>query len=110
MSKMFQISKTKKKKGKYCCAYACKNEPIKRKGGLCHKHYARKRRILAPIETRYYKMKHKAQTRGIQFELTLAELTDSCNRTGYLIQKGLRGRNATVDRIRNWEGYHKDNI
>jgi hypothetical protein len=100
-----ELSPAKKLKGVFCCAYACKNKPNPKKGGLCHKHFARKRRESDPVGTRYGQMKGKAKQRGIDFSFTLDEFRDWCKRTGYL-KKGVRGFAATVDRRCNAQGYH----
>jgi hypothetical protein len=106
---MFKISQSKKEKGILCCAHSCNNKPIKRKAGLCHKHYARKMRELKPEKVRYSQMKQKAKSRNIPFSLTLDELEILCKNTGYL-NKGKRGQNATVDRRCNFQGYHLFNL
>lgn len=101
-----ELSKAKKVSGRYCCAYACRNEPVKRKGGLCHKHYRRKRRKLDPVYCRYNGFKGKAKKRGIGFYVTLEQFRRFCQRTGYIVTKGKRGQNATIDRLCNAHGYH----
>lgn len=106
----FKTSERKKKAGRYCCAYACSNEPVQKKGGLCHKHYRRKRRATDPVGVRYQDFKKNALDRGKEFRITLNEFRAWCNETGYIIQKGRRGQSATVDRIRNSEGYHLGNL
>lgn len=105
-----QTSKAKKAKGVHCCAYACFNKPVKRKAGLCHKHFARLRKEKDPIYDRYYNFKNNALKRKKEFTITLQEFRDFCLRTGYIITKGMRGRNATIDRIKNEFGYHIWNI
>lgn len=100
----FNISQSKKIAGVYCCAYACKNDPVPKKGGLCHKHYAKGRRKNNPIETRYFQFKGKAKARGIIFGITLEEFRLFCKKTKYL-SKGRRGQNATIDRRCNLHGY-----
>ena len=105
-----KLSEKKKKEGKYCCAYACRNEPIARKGGLCHKHYARKIRDKDPVYARYNQFRSKSASRGIENSITLAEFRAFCKRTGYIVNKGYRGQKATIDRIDNSKGYHIDNI
>ena len=107
---MFHTSESKKKAGKYCCAYACTNKPIYKKGGLCHKHYARKRRIEDPIYSRYNQFKGNAKKRNKAFSITITQFREFCKQTGYLIDKGKRGKNATIDRIDNSKGYHINNI
>lgn len=104
------ISEIKKKKGDFCCAYGCSNKPIKKKGGLCHKHYRRKRREEDPVGVRYNNFKGNAKKRNIPFDITLDEFRSFCQKTGYIITKGKRGQNATIDRINNSKGYTIDNI
>ena len=106
---MFEVSIHKKKEGRFCCAYACINKPAEKKGGLCHKHYARKLREENPKKVRYSQMKQKAKSRNIEFSLTLDEFFILCRNTGYL-EKRRRGQNATVDRRCNIHGYHLWNI
>lgn len=105
-----QISTTKKAKGVQCCAYACRNKPVSRLGGLCHKHYKRKRRESDPVGVRYNQFKTNALARGKDFTITLTEFREFCDRTGYIIKPGYRGRSATIDRINNEHGYHIWNI
>lgn len=107
---MFCISIAKKNTGKYCCAYNCKNKPANKKGGLCHKHYRRKRREEDPVGTRYTDFKGNAKKRSKHFDITLKQFRLFCEKTGYLITKGKRGFNATIDRIDNSKGYTIDNI
>lgn len=106
---MFKISQPKKDAGLKCCAYGCSNDPVKKLGGLCHKHYRRKRRIIDPVYCRFNGMKGNAKRRNIPFTITLIELRNFCKRTGYL-SKGKRGQNATIDRRCNVHGYHIWNI
>lgn len=110
----FQVSEAKKIKGAYCCAIRCKNDPCAKKRGLCHKHYHIHRRILDPVYDRFCNFRGNAKKRrngvGIEFTITLEQFRKFCEEEGYIIEKGMRGRNCTVDRIRNEEGYHIDNI
>lgn len=73
-------------------------------------HYWRKRKEEDPVYIRYNAFKKNALKRSKDFTITLEEFRGFCERTGYILQKGKRGKNATVDRIRNWEGYHINNI
>lgn len=104
------LSDRKKKEGKYCCAYACKNKPVARKGGLCHKHYARRVKERDPVYDRYHNFKNNALARGKEFTISLDQFRKFCKRTGYIIKKGMRGKNATIDRRCNLHGYHIWNI
>lgn len=104
------ISEDKKNKGVFCCAYHCNNKPVKRLGGLCYKHYRRKRKELDPVGERYQQMKSKAKQRGKDFYITLSEFRKFCEDTGYILKKGFRGKAASVDRKINSKGYSIDNI
>ena len=107
---MFRIIEHKKKAGKYCCAHGCKNDPVKKKAGLCHKHYRRKLRELDPVQVRYNSFRYKARARGLENTITLGQFRLLCQRTGYIIKKGMRGLNATIDRRCNVHGYHIWNV
>ena len=106
----FKISEAKKKTGVYCCAYGCKNAPVKKKRNLCHKHYARITRVMDPIASRYNQFKCNATRRKKEFNITIKQFRTFCNETGYIITAGKRGMNATIDRIDNSKGYSIDNI
>ena len=105
-----EISATKKKHGKYCCAYGCREAPVKKKGGLCHKHYARKIRSTDPVYMRFNQWKSTSTQRGIENSVTLEQFRKFCQRAGYIVRKGMRGRNATIDRRCNVHGYHIWNL
>jgi len=94
-----KTSQVKKEKGQFCCAYSCKNKPVAKLGGLCHKHYRRKVRDRDPVYCRYNNFKNNAKARNKEFSITLKEFRDFCKRTGYIIKKGMRGQNATIDRV-----------
>ncbi len=106
----FQTSEAKRQAGLQCCAYGCKNKPCSKKKGMCHTHYARHLRIKDPVYDRFKNFRGNALRRGKPFEITLQEFRDWCAGNGYCLQKGKRGRNCTIDRIRNWEGYNIHNI
>ncbi len=106
----FKISKYKKEAGIFCCAYGCNESPVYKKGGLCHKHYARKLRFVDPVGSRYNQFKSKAKQRQKDFTITIEQFRKFCSETGYIITKFKRGRNASVDRINNNLGYSIDNI
>lgn len=106
----FEVSESKKKNAVFCCAYSCKNKPNEKKRGLCHKHYSIHRRIVDPIYNRYVNFKGNALRRGKVFHISLPEFREWCIKTGYIIQKGKRGRNCSIDRINNNFGYFIWNI
>lgn len=103
-------SEQKKSKGIYCCAYHCKNKPDPKKGGLCHKHYARKLKKRDPVYDRYFNFKNNAIARGKAFSITLDQFREFCDKTGYIVKKGMRGKRCTIDRIDNRFGYYIWNI
>jgi hypothetical protein len=103
------LSENKKKAGKFCCANSCRNAPAPKKGGLCHKHYKRKRRQLDPIAVRYNDLSQSVKTRGKKVYFTLLEFRDWCAKTGYL-SKGRRGFSATLDRRCNAHDYYLWNL
>lgn len=70
----------------------------------------RKVRQANPLLYCYRTLRANAKHRNVPFSLTLEQFKEFCARTEYLHKKG-RGKEAyTIDRIRNWEGYHVDNI
>lgn len=103
------LSSSKKAAGVYCCAYGCKNEPAPKKGGLCHKHYKRKRRKNDPVGVRYNDLVQSAKRRGKGVYFSLEEFRSWCKRTRYM-SKGNRGQAATLDRLCNAHDYHLWNL
>jgi hypothetical protein len=104
-----ELSKTKKAAGVYCCVHRCKDKPHKKKGGLCHKHYKRKRRKLDPIAVRYNDLVQSSKRRDRVVGFTLAEFRVWCKGNGYM-SKGRRGYAATIDRRCNAQGYYFFNM
>jgi hypothetical protein len=100
------LSQNKKDAGRSCCAIACKNKPVAKLAGLCYKHYERKRKKTDPIGARFQQFKTNAKKRNIDFSVTRKEFQMFCEKNGYLIIKGRRGQNATIDRLCNIHGYH----
>lgn len=105
-----KLSPAKKSKGEKCCAFHCHNAPVQKLGGLCYKHYRRKRRKLDPVGIRYQDFTGNARKRGIPCNVTLKEFRQFCVDNDYIVVKGQRGRAATIDRIRNNEGYYIGNM
>lgn len=106
----FKISEAKRKAGKECCAYCCKSKPNAKKLGLCHKHYAIYRRQKDPVYDRFVNFKGNALRRKKEFTITLEQFREFCEKTGYIVKKGMRGARCSVDRINNSLGYSIDNI
>lgn len=106
----FCTSEAKKKAGVYCCAYNCTKKPHEKKKGMCHMHYQRYRKIIDPVYDRYKNFKHNAIRRCKDFTITLEQFREFCEKERYILDKGKRGRNCTIDRIDNRHGYHISNI
>jgi hypothetical protein len=103
------LSKVKKLAGVYCCVYGCHEKPQKKKGGICHKHYKRKRRKIDPIGVRYNDLAGSCKRRGKGLYFILEEFRGWCKRTGYM-RKGNRGQVATLDRRCNAHDYYLWNL
>jgi len=100
------ISENKKSAGIYCCACGCRNKPVYKLGGLCHKHYQRKRKQIDPVAVRYNQFRINSRKRNLENSVTLEEFRNFCYKNNYIITKGRRGQNATIDRRCNIHGYH----
>lgn len=101
-----KISIPKKVKGIFCCVHRCTNKQVDKKGGMCHKHYARKIRENDPVYARYNQFCSNARRRKIKNSVTLEEFRLFCERNNYIIVKYRRGKNCTIDRRCNVHGYH----
>lgn len=97
-----------------CNVRWCTNDARPRKGGkfgkMCYKHETRRRKEVDPVAYTYYKRQQTAKKRGISFDITLVEFRQFCDETNYIQLMGNRAGDATIDRIRNSEGYHLGNI
>lgn len=58
----------------------------------------------------YYYWKSNCKRRGIPNIVTLEQFRKFCRDTGYIQKKGRKKRDLCIDRIRNDEGYHINNI
>lgn len=63
-----------------------------------------------PFTHAYRMLKCSAKNRGIPFSLTKQQFKKFCDETGYLMVKGKRSSDQTVDRIDNNKGYEDGNI
>ena len=92
----------------------CKTEGCRRKAGnkqtLCRPCRTLTERESDPVRYAYQRKKGNAKRDGIPFTLTLDEFREFAIKTGYLARKGRFKDSYHIDRIREWEGYHKDNI
>lgn len=63
-----------------------------------------------PIDASYYNLKHRAKERGIPFKLTRKEFTEWCEETRYHELKARCATGMSVDRIREYDPYQRDNL
>lgn len=100
-------------KGK-CLTLYCPNRP---EGSFCSTCRSRKARSADPVRYAYNNLRNRAKQRrsslwpnGIPFTITLAEFRAFCHLTQYIAGKGKTATSYSLDRIREWEGYHVGNI
>lgn len=79
-------------------------------GSKCSFHNMREWRTKNPLKDAYNNLKNSARRRHKGFSITLKQFREFCEATGYLENKGTSSYSATIDRIKNSRGYHKDNI
>lgn len=63
-----------------------------------------------PLKSAFNNLRKRAKQRGHAFELTFAEYSDFCYRTGYDILKGKGKFYLTIHRVDPSLGYRADNI
>lgn len=97
-----------------CHVKWCTNDARIRSNGkpakMCYRHESRRRKEVDPEAYTFYKWKHNSKARGIENTVTLAQFRKFCAETSYIEKKGRGGGDATIDRIRNAEGYHIGNL
>lgn len=94
---------------RYCLTKYCVNiAPPERV--ICYKCKTRKQREKDPIRAVYDDRKSSARRRHIDFNWTFEEFKQFCEKTNYMELRGTGANDMTIDRIRAWEGYHKDNV
>lgn len=94
------------KKSKCITAY-CRNDTTTK---LCSKCQKRIYRAKYPEKAAYQNLRSSAKRRGKAFDLTYEEFLRFAIKTDYVTRKGKTRHSLSIDRIRNEEGYHKDNI
>jgi hypothetical protein len=92
-----------------CITYGCNNEAPKGRK-ICWKCKSRKVKIDNPYFYYYNLLRSNSKYRGKQFDLTLDEFKEFCNKTGYLKLKGKLSNDYSIDRIDVNKGYSVDNI
>lgn len=96
---------------KKCCVKFCRKRvnPTHRKN-KCAKHHTRQWKEKNPLRYSYNKLKYRAKERGHSFSLTFEEYKEFAVKSGYGNGKGKIASSLSINRIREHEGYHKDNI
>lgn len=89
---------------KYCSRKRAKGRKI------CCTHYSRQWREKNPIRDAYNNLKSNAKRRKKVFDLTFEEFKEFAVKTEYLDKKGRSATGYHVDRIREEDGYTRDNI
>lgn len=92
-----------------CSEENCNKERAKHRT-RCNSCRVRISRAKDVVKHKFLRLKSHAKERGKEFSLTLEEFRDFCERTSYHELCGQKKDHATIDRIRDEEGYHKDNI
>lgn len=92
-----------------CNTIGCKNKPSGKFCGTCR---ARQSRLRDPIRYSYNNLKHRADERGVFFDLTLEQFKKFCYETKYIQKKGRTIGSHNVDRKieGKFPGYTYDNI
>jgi hypothetical protein len=94
---------------RYCVTPHCLNVALHSRliCGTCKNRLYRQRN---PLRASYIVHKSNAKYREISCTLTLEDWKEFCDRTNYLNLRGKEVGCFVIDRIRHWEGYHKNNI
>jgi hypothetical protein len=92
-----------------CITPDCTNEAPKHRR-FCYKCTKRKYREKYPLKYWYDTLKMNAKRRRKEFTLTQEQFNEFCKRTGYDKYKGKTANSMSIDRIRDCDGYHANNI
>ncbi len=92
-----------------CSTPYCRNKP--RKGRRkCHTCRGRLYTAAHPDIVAFLNLRKSAKRRGKDFSLTIDQFRAFAVKYDYLDKRGRHATGFTVDRIREWEGYHADNL
>jgi hypothetical protein len=90
-----------------CKTTGCSN---KVNGNYCITCRTRKYKEKYSLKYIYQTWKDNSRRRGKEHTVTYAEFVEFCKKTDYDLFKGKERFSLQIDRIRDWEGYHVDNI
>ena len=96
------------------CAYNAKGAPcahfVAKQGTTCVTCRNRKYRAKDPVKYAWWTLKTNARRRGKEFLLTLEQFRAWPLLNRYMTSKGTGPDDLTIDRIKEEEGYHINNI
>lgn len=92
-----------------CLTKYCRRAP--RKGRrLCHTCRGRAYTARHPDVVAFNNLKKSAKRREIDFSLTIEDFRRFAAKYDYMDKRGRHALGYTVDRVRDWEGYHAGNL
>ena len=94
---------------KLCKVKDCNNITAPNRKECYHHRYIRSRDN-DPVRYIFYDLKHSAKNRNINFELTLEQFREFCNKTNHHLTKGKSKTGFSIDRKNSNKGYLIDNI
>ena len=92
-----------------CTTKYCRNERAKHRT-VCWKCRAKKWKAKNPEAYHFNALRNNARRRGKEFDLTLEQFKEFCEKTNYMERKGKSGAALTIDRIVSTKGYTAGNL
>lgn len=92
-----------------CTTKNCRNNAAPQRT-ICEKCKSRLLKQKNPYLYYYNNLRNNARRRGKKFSLSFDEFKKFCDETGYLLLKGKNAGDASIDRIKDNEGYSYNNI
>jgi hypothetical protein len=106
---MIELNYERQPNIKYCLTPNCVNE-AQHQRRYCARCRNRKFRRTNPIQSTFNKLKSNAKRRGINFNLTLREWEQFCEKTNYIKLRGQSADSYSVDRVNPLVGYELSNL
>lgn len=100
---------SRKRRAGKCVIANCQNYSAKDRL-ICHKHRRQKQKIENPLRYWFDVFRQNARNRKIDFQITIEQFREFCEKTRYLELKGKGANNLSIDRIKNNVGYIISNI
>ena len=92
-----------------CSTPYCRNTRVKGRK-FCSNCHAKQWKKNHPEAYFYNYWKQNAKRRGKIFEVTFEQFQQFCKDNNFMELKGRFSENASIDRIRSWEGYYYENL